>query len=120
MTICASWLLLRCLLLTRIANVPVASLLLLLMLLVHHSLSHNDQRQLASSAFSAADVSVVSLLLLRMMLVHRSLIHDDLRQLASAALSAADVVRRTTLRRLRETYGHTKLQVRVMSQPALR
>jgi hypothetical protein len=40
-----------------------------------------------------------------------SLSHDDLRQLASAALSAADVVRRTTLRRLKETYGHTKLQV---------
>ncbi|WIA41723.1 hypothetical protein OEZ86_009068 [Tetradesmus obliquus] len=39
-----------------------------------------------------------------------NLSHDDLRQLASAALSAADVVRRTTLRRLRETYGHTKLQ----------
>jgi hypothetical protein len=55
------------------------------------------------------------LLLLPIMLVHRSLSHDDLRQLASAALSAADVVRRTTLRRLRETYGHTKLQVRVMS-----
>ncbi|KAF8056765.1 SECA2 [Scenedesmus sp. PABB004] len=36
--------------------------------------------------------------------------HDDLRQLASAALSAADVVRRTTLRRLRESHGHAKLQ----------
>jgi hypothetical protein len=37
---------------------------------------------------------------------------DDIRQLATAALSAADVVRRTTLRRLRETFGHqTKLQV---------
>ncbi|KAF8056768.1 secA [Scenedesmus sp. PABB004] len=36
--------------------------------------------------------------------------HDDLRQLASAALSAADVVRRTTLRGLRESHGHAKLQ----------
>lgn len=36
---------------------------------------------------------------------------DDIRQLATAALSAADVVRRITLRRLKETFGHTKLQV---------
>lgn len=43
----------------------------------------------------------------------RSVVFDDIRQLASAALSAADVVRRITLRRLRETFGHTKLQVTV-------
>lgn len=35
---------------------------------------------------------------------------DDIRQLATAALSAADVVRRITLRQLKETFGHTKLQ----------
>jgi hypothetical protein len=41
---------------------------------------------------------------------------DDIRQLATAALSAADVVRRTTLRRLRETFGHhTKLQVGLLA-----
>lgn len=36
---------------------------------------------------------------------------DDLRAMASAAMSAADVARRTTLRRLKETFGHKKLQV---------
>jgi hypothetical protein len=41
-----------------------------------------------------------------------SVSHDDLRQLASAALSAADVVRRTTLRRLRDIFGHARLQAR--------
>jgi hypothetical protein len=41
---------------------------------------------------------------------------DDLRQLAGAALSAADVARRTTLRRLRDLYGHLKLQVMMQDQ----
>jgi hypothetical protein len=42
----------------------------------------------------------------------RSVVFDEIRQLATAALSAADVVRRITLRRLKETFGHTHLQVR--------
>jgi hypothetical protein len=42
----------------------------------------------------------------------RSVVFDEIRQLATAALSAADVVRRITLRRLKETFGHTKLQVK--------
>lgn len=41
---------------------------------------------------------------------------DDLRELAGAALSAADVARRTTLRRLRDLYGHLKLQVMMQDQ----